>query len=240
LERERKRGRVTKHLSARELPISERPYEKCLLEGAEALSDAELLAVILKSGSRNMNVVELSRCILQAGGGNLLSLYQLSLEELMAFPGMGQVKAIQLKCVAELSRRIARTSRRSQVSLANPGSVADYYMERLRHEPVEQLLVSMFDSKCHLIGERLLSTGSVRSVQASPREIFIHALEQRAVSIILLHNHPSGDPSPSREDRLLTERVRQCGELLEIELSDHIIIGDNRYYSFREKKQMIV
>jgi DNA repair protein RadC len=187
-----------------------------------------------------MNVVELAQRILQAGGGNLLNLYHLSLEELMSFPGVGQVKAIQLKCVAELSRRIARTSRKNRVSLADPASVADYYMERLRHEPVEKLLVSMFDSKCHLIGECVLSMGSVRSVQASPREIFMQALEQRAVFIILLHNHPSGDPTPSREDMFLTERIRQCGELLEIELSDHIIIGDNRYYSFREKKQIIV
>jgi DNA repair protein RadC len=231
---------LNKHLSAQELPVSERPYEKCLSQGAKALSDAELLAVILKSGSPSMNVVELAQCILHAGGGNLLNLYQLSIEELMGFPGVGQVKAIQLKCVAELSRRIAETDRRERVTLANPQSVADYYMERLRHETVEKLFVSMFDSKCHLIADRLVATGTVRSVQGSPREIFLRALEQGAVSIILLHNHPSGDPSPSRDDMLLTKRIRACGELLEIELSDHIIIGDNRYYSFRENQQILV
>jgi DNA repair protein RadC len=105
---------------------------------------------------------------------------------------------------------------------------------------VEKLLVSLFDSKCHLIGDGLLATGSVKSVQVSPREIFMLALRQGAVSVILLHNHPSGDPTPSRDDIYLTGRIRECGELLGIELSDHIIIGDNRYYSFRENKQIIV
>jgi DNA repair protein RadC len=231
---------VTKHLSAKELPVSERPYEKCLSEGVHALSDAELLAVILKNGSQDMNVVELAQCILHADGGNLLNLYHLSLEELMRFPGVGKVKAIQLKCVAELSKRIAETDRRERVSLDTPASVADYYMERLRHEPVEKLLVSLFDSKCHLIGDSVLSTGTVNSVQVSPRDIFMLALGQGAVSMILLHNHPSGDPTPSREDIFLTRRIRQGAKLLEIEFSDHIIIGDNRYYSFRENKQIII
>jgi DNA repair protein RadC len=231
---------VTKHLSAKELPVSERPYEKCLSEGVHALSDAELLAVILKSGSQDMNVVELAQCILHADGGNLLNLYHLSLEELMRFPGVGKVKAIQLKCVAELSKRIAETDRRERVSLDTPASVADYYMERLRHEPVEKLLVSLFDSKCHLIGDSILTTGTVNSVQVSPRDIFMLALGQGAVSMILLHNHPSGDPTPSREDIFLTRRIRQGAKLLEIDFSDHIIIGDNRYYSFRENKQIII
>lgn len=240
MRREQKRGNVTEHITARDLPVSERPYEKCLLAGPQALSDAELLAVILKSGSRQMNVVALAQNILQADGRNLLNLYHMSVEELMRFPGIGKVKAIQLKCVAELSRRIARTDRRGRVSLSDAASVAAYYMERLRHEPQEQLLVSMFDSKCHLMGDSLIATGSVRAVLGSPREIFLRVFEKKAVSFILLHNHPSGDPSPSREDAALTHRLRACGELMDVALSDHIIIGDNRYYSFRENKQILV
>lgn len=231
---------MTQHFTARELPVSERPYEKCLLAGPQALSDAELLAVILKSGSRQMNVVTLAQNILQADGKNLLNLYHMSLEELMRFPGIGKVKAIQLKCVAELSRRIARTDRSEGICLSDAQSVAAYYMEYLRHEPQEQLLVSMFDSKCHLIGDTVIATGSARAVLCSPREIFLRLLEKKAVYFILLHNHPSGDPSPSREDCELTKRVKACGELMDVELSDHIIIGDNRYYSFRENKQILV
>lgn len=231
---------MTQHFRAKELPASERPYEKCLLAGPQALSDAELLAVILKNGSRQMNVVMLAQSILQAGGGNLLNLYDMSMEELMAFPGIGEVKAIQLKCVAELSRRIAQTDRKDRVCLTDAGSVAAYYMERLRHETQEQLLVSMFDNKCHLIGDSLIATGSVSAVIGSPRDIFLRALQRRAVALILLHNHPSGEPYPSPQDIRLTRRLKECGELLDIELSDHIIIGDNSYYSFRENKQILV
>ena len=238
LRREQKRGKVTQHITARELPVSERPYEKCLLAGPQALSDAELLAVILKSGCRKMNVVALAQTILQADGKNLLNLYHMSVEELMRFPGIGKVKAIQLKCVAELSRRIARTDRSQRVCLSDAESVAAYYMERLRHEPQEQLLVSMYDTKCHLMGDSVIATGSVSAVLSSPREIFLQLFEKKAVSFILLHNHPSGDPSPSREDFALTQRLKACGELLDVELSDHIIIGDNRYYSFRENGRL--
>ena len=240
LRREQKRGNVTQHITARELPVSERPYEKCLSMGPEALSDAELLAVILKSGSREMNVVSLAQHILQSDDKNLLNLYHMSVEELMQFPGIGKIKAIQLKCVAELSRRIARTDRMERVCLSDARSVAAYYMEQLRHQPQEQLLISMFDSKCHLIGDTVIATGSVSSVLGSPREIFLCLLEKKAVYFILLHNHPSGDPAPSKEDLALTQRLKMCGDLMDVVLSDHIIIGDNRYYSFRENKQIIV
>lgn len=231
---------MKQHFTAKELPESERPYEKCLLAGPQALSDAELLAVILKSGSRRMNVVALAQSILQAGGQNLLNLYDMSVEELMTFDGVGKVKAIQLKCVAELSRRIAQTDRKDRVRLSDAESVAAYYMERLRHESQEQIIISLFDVKCHLLGDCVIATGSVNAVIGSPRDIFLRALERRAAAIILLHNHPSGEPYPSRQDIALTQRLKECGELLDIELSDHIIIGDNRYYSFRENKQILV
>ena len=133
-----------------------------------------------------------------------------------------------------------RQNRSKRGCLSDAQSVAAYYMEYLRHEPQEQLLVSMFDSKCHLIGDTVIATGSARAVLCSPREIFLRLLEKKAVYFILLHNHPSGDPSPSREDCELTKRVKACGELMDVELSDHIIIGDNRYYSFRENKQILV
>ncbi len=231
---------MTNHMTTKELPLSERPYEKCLLHGAEALSDAELLAVILKSGSLGMNGIQLAQQILQSGRKNLLNLHHLSVEELMAFPGIGEVKAIQLKCVAEISRRISQTARKEQICLSDAASVAAYYMERLRHEPREQLILSMFDIKCRLLGDCVIATGSAYAVFGSPREIFLQLLEKKAASFILLHNHPSGDPSPSREDARLTRRIMECGALMDIAMSDHIIIGDNKYYSFRESGQILV
>lgn len=231
---------MTDHITTRELPLSERPYEKCLQYGAQALSDAELLAVIIKSGSCGMNAIGLAQRILQSGTQNLLNLHQMSIQELMQFPGIGEVKAIQLKCVAEISRRLARTNRLTQLEMSRPQTVAAYYMEQLRHETTEHLMLSMFDLKCRLIADCIIASGSVRAVLTSPREVFLELLSHKAVSFILLHNHPSGDPMPSRDDMLLTERMHECGKLLDITLSDHIIIGDNRYYSFRENKQILV
>ena len=145
------------------------------------------------------------------------------------------VKAVQLKCMAELSLRLAKATRWDKLHLANAASVASYYMEQLRHEPKERLLMSMFDAKCSLIGDTILSVGTVNASLISPREVFITAMNYKAVHIILLHNHPSGSPCPSNQDVLVTEKLWECGELLGIRLSDHIIIGDNKYYSFREK-----
>ncbi len=227
-------------ITTKELPLSERPYEKCLHDGAQTLSDAQLLSVILRSGAAGINGVALAQQILQANDDGLLSLYHLSIEELQHFPGIGEVKAIQLKCVAELSRRIAQTAKKEQVCLRDAASVADYYMERLRHESCEQLLVSMFDIKCRLLADAVIATGSARAVLSSPREIFLQLLEKRAVSFILLHNHPSGDPTPSLEDVRLTRRIKECAELMDISMSDHIIIGDRCYYSFREHEQILV
>ena len=137
--------------------------------------------------------------------------------------------------MAELSKRLAVADRRHQLRLADAASVAGYYMEQLRHEQKEKLMVCMFDAKCALLGDEVISVGTVNASLTSPREVFLAALKRGAVQIILLHNHPSGSPLPSRQDEEVTERIRLCGALLGIRLSDHIIIGDNRYYSFREE-----
>ncbi len=224
-----------KHLTVKELPDSERPYEKCLHYGPQRLSDAELLAVIFRTGTQGATSIELARQILAEGNRNLLNLYSYDCKRLMEIPGIGMVKAVQLKCIAEISRRIAQAVRIQRVVFDQPASIADYYMERLRHEEKEQVIVCMFDSKCHLLGDSVLSIGTSNASLISPRDVFIQALRAQAISIILLHNHPSGNPMPSREDARITERVAACGRLLQIRLADHIIIGDNNYYSFREK-----
>lgn len=221
----------------RSIPKEERPYEKCLAGGAEVLSDAELLAVILRTGAKGESALELSRKVLaQYGEGNgLLGIYHMSISDLMKIKGVGRVKAVQLKCVAELSRRIARATFSEGLSFHDPETVAKYYMEELRHLEQEHLLLVMLNSKGRLIKDLVVSKGTARSALISPREIFIEALRYHAVSIILLHNHPSGNPDPSREDIMLTARVMEAGRLLGIELLDHIIIGDCQAVSMREQ-----
>lgn len=223
------------HLTVKELPESEKPYEKCLHYGAEYLSDAELLAVIIRTGTAGKKSIELAQEILNCKERSLLNLYHMNLKDFMAIPGIGTVKAIQLKCLAEITRRITKATRIHEVSLSSAASVASYYMEELRHEDREKLILCMFDSKCVLLGDEVISIGTVNSSLVSPREVFKQALMHQAVHIILLHNHPSGVPLPSTQDKLVTRRIQECGEMLGIQLSDHIIIGDNQYFSFKEE-----
>lgn len=223
------------HLTVKELPESEKPYEKCLHYGAEYLSDAELLAVIIRSGTTERTSIDVAQDILNRKGKSILNLYHLSLNELMDIPGIGKVKAVQLKCLAEINKRMTKATRLKEVRLDSARSVASYYMEEMRHEDRERLMLCMFDSQCTLLGDELISIGTVNASLVSPREIFKRALMHQAVYIILLHNHPSGVPMPSTQDQIVTKRVWQCGEMLGVQLSDHIIIGDNKYFSFKEE-----
>lgn len=219
------------------LPKQEQPYEKCWNQGAGSLTDAELLSVILKTGSRGEPALDLSRKILSLSAEpGLLGIYHLSLADLMKVKGIGRVKAIQLKCIAELSRRMAKAQAKASLSFTDPETVADYYMEDFRHEEQEILMVLLLNSKGKLLGQEVISKGTVNATIISPREIFLCALSYHAVSIILLHNHPSGNPLPSQEDISLTERVKESGDLLGIELLDHIIIGDQKAVSFRREE----
>ncbi len=222
----------------RSIPKEERPYEKCFEHGAESLTDAELLAVILRTGVKGESALELSRKILAQSteANGLLGIYHMSISDLTKVKGLGRVKAIQLKCVAELSRRIARSTFSEGISFKEPKSVAKYYMEELRHLEQEVLMLAMLNSKGRLLRDQVISKGTVRASLISPREIFIEAMRNQAVSIILLHNHPSGDPTPSKEDISLTQRVRKAGAIVGIELLDHIIIGDCQAISMREQK----
>ena len=226
---------MQKNMTVKELPDTERPYEKCLMYGADALTDAELISVIIRTGSRGERCVDLAHRILNAGPDGLLNLLQLDVKQLTKIHGIGNVKAVQLKCVGELAKRIASTRRRQQVVLESPESIASYYMERMRHEAQEILVLAMFDSKSMLIGEKVISVGTSNAALISPREIYRTALQEQAVYIVILHNHPSGNPEPSRDDVQVTRKIKQSGEILDILLMDHIIIGDNRYFSFREQ-----
>lgn len=213
------------------------PYEKYLEKGAEQLSDAELLAVILRTGTVGEDTVSIANKVLSLPGERqkgILGLHHVSLKELMSIRGIGQVKAIKLKCIAELSSRIAQQTARKTLQMTDPATVADYYMERLRHCEREKVLLLIMDNRNHLTAEHVLSEGTVNASLISPREIFLTALRCSAVYIMLLHNHPAGDPTPGRQDLLATQRIKKAADLIEIPLIDHIIIGDKKYFSFKE------
>ncbi len=220
-----------------DIPVQERPYEKCEHFGPEALSDAELLSVLLRSGTQGTGALDMSRSILNAlGSAGIAGLHQMSAEDLKDIRGIGRVKAIQIRCIAELSRRIAQAKIGSEDSLVydSPEVIGAYYMEQMRHESQEVVMILCLSSKGRLLSRKIISRGNIHTALLGPREIFVEALAHKAASVILLHNHPSGDPSPSAEDIEITKRISEAGELIGIPLTDHLIIGDRTYVSLRQ------
>lgn len=223
--------------SIKDMAAEERPYEKCERYGAASLTDAELLAAILRTGTKGLSALELARTLLYqnvADEKKKIHLQDWTKEELMKIHGIGKVKATQISCICELSKRLARQSAEEELDFSRPETVAEYYMEDMRHRKQEYMKLVMLNTKSKLIGDSELSKGTVNMSLISPRELFIEALQKGAVFIILIHNHPSGDPTPSKEDILISRRIKMAGSLLGIELLDHIIIGDNSYVSLAE------
>lgn len=218
---------------------AEMPYERFLKYGGGSLSNAELLAIMLRTGSSGDSALDLAHhilCLKNEDGKeeSLLALYHLSLRDLMSVRGIGEVKAVRLLCLTELSRRLSLEKAEEKLVFTDPKSVADYYMESLRHEEREIVLLLLLDNQLRLLREEKLSVGTVNCSLLSPREVFLRALEGGAVSILLLHNHPSGIAAPSDADISITKRIRDLGAELEIPLVDHIIIGDLCYTSMKE------
>ena len=221
----------------KDLPDHERPYEKAAAAGVSALTDAELLAVVLRTGTKNCDVLTLSSRILELGGASqgLCGLMHHTREEFASCEGIGEVKSIQLSALGEIAKRIWKKERaENTISFSISSVCAEYYMEEMRHLEQEELMAVFLDSRMKRIGERVISRGTVDSSVFSVRDVLIAALRAGAVHMILIHNHPSGDPMPSAEDSAVTEQMRQAGELTGIHLADHIIIGDTTYYSFKE------
>lgn len=219
--------------------MANKPYEKFKEFGAQALSNEELLAIILRTGTNNKPAIKVAEEILNtndAYDGKLMSLHHKSLKQLMDVEGIGEVKAIKLKCLTELSIRMAKERLENRNVFKEPSDIAMYYMETCRHLEVEQVYLLCLDNQLRLIKEYVLSTGTINASLISPREIFIKALEAKAVHILLVHNHPSGDPTPSRADIEISKKVMESGELLDIKLLDHIIIGDHTYVSLKALK----
>lgn len=223
------------HLTMKDLPDTEKPYEKGLQYGVSACSDAELLAIILRTGAKNIKALDLAHqlLVLDDNQQGLLSLLHKLPEDLIDVKGIGNVKAIQICAIFELAKRVSKLQGMKKLKVTSPESVANTYMAEMRYLEQEQFRIICLDTKNQIVAEPVMSIGTVNASLVHPREVFIEALRQNAVSIILMHNHPSGDPSPSREDKNITRRLIECGELLGIKVLDHIIIGDGRYCSLK-------
>ena len=228
---------MSENNTIKEMCREERPYEKCEQYGAENLTDAELLAVLLRTGTKGENSLQLAQKILHPDfiQDGILSIHQWSLEQLIGLKGIGKVKAVQILCLSELAKRLSKAEARKRLDFSAPETIARYYMEDMRHRNREIMKLLFLNTKSRFLGENDISVGTVNSTLVSPREIFMEALRKNAVSVILLHNHPSGDPTPSKDDVLVTKRVHEAGEIIGIDLLDHIIIGDNCFISLREK-----
>ncbi len=234
---EAERNYHMEHLRIPDMAEQSKPCEKALQYGIGSLSDAELLAVILRSGSRETNAIHLAEQILSLHPVHkgLCGINYLCLSELTSLPGVGTVKAVQIQAVAELSKRISREDNRARVRLSEPVSIVRYFREEVRYLEKERVYALFFNSACCLLKDVMISEGTVNRSLASPREIFQEALRCGAVSFVMLHNHPSGDCEPSKDDILLTKRLYRCGEFMGIRLMDHIVIGGSEYMSFSER-----
>ena len=225
-----------RHLAMKEIPIDQRPYDKFEALGANALTEVELLAILLRSGDQTKNSLELAREILELpevhGVGGLMNV---SYHNLIAIRGIGKVKATQLLSMAELVRRILNSKNDAAKRVySDPDSIAALYQADLAYCPVEQVWLTCLDTKNHLLAREMISQGTVNSSLVSPREIYLSAIKHGAVSIVLVHNHPSGDCTPSDEDIDLTLRTLEAGKNLGVCLLDHIVIGGNTFYSLKE------
>lgn len=221
----------------RDIPHQERPRERMLQYGASAVSNAELLAILLRTGTKQESAIHLAQRILQQVG-SVRRLVDMSAEELMAIKGIGSAKAVQLKAGIELGLRLARTRMDEPVVIRSPRDAADVLMEQLRYLQKEHFVCLFLNTKNHIIAQETLSIGSLNASIVHPREVFRAAIKRSSASILCAHNHPSGDPAPSPEDISLTSRLKEAGEIVGIEVLDHLIIGDGEFVSLKEQGLM--
>ncbi|MCR4781852.1 MAG: DNA repair protein RadC [Lachnospiraceae bacterium] len=215
--------------------ISNKPYDKAKMVGLENLSDKELLAIIIRKGTNGVNALDIAEKILGYNAKDLSNLRKMSINDLQKFHGIGEIKALQIKACCELGHRFIQETRASCIKLTNSYSIAMFFMEMLRYSEREKVICAYFNTKLGMIGYDIISTGTKDEVIFEPSSIFKNAISKNASYIVLIHNHPSGDPTPSVNDYTITKRIFECSKLLGIPLKDHIIIGDNVYYSFFER-----
>ncbi|MFC4809000.1 RadC family protein [Paenibacillus sp. GCM10023250] len=218
----------------RGIPNEDRPRERLMTVGADALSHAELLAILLRTGTNNESAVLLATRILQQCG-SLRGLVDMSVAELTRIRGIGPAKAAQLRAGIELGRRIARSRQGDLPTIRKPADAANLMMEELRYLKQEHFVCLYLNTKNQVILTETLSVGTLNATLVHPREVFRAAIKCSSSSLICLHNHPSGDPTPSPEDIALTRRLAEAGELVGIDVLDHLVIGDNRFISLKEQ-----
>ena len=221
-------------LMIRDLPVDLRPRERMLYAGPSALSTAELLAIILRVGNKGENVVRMAERLLSEFGG-VIGLAQANFEELCAAYGMGEAKATQIKAALELGRRLMVAAPAERLQVRSPVDVANLLMLEMSLLEQEQLRVVLLDTKNFVIRVHTVYSGSLNSAVVRISEVFREAIRSNSASIAVVHNHPSGDPTPSPEDVRVTEMIVEAGALLDIDVLDHLIIGRNRFVSLKER-----
>ncbi len=219
------------------LPSEERPMEKGVYFGVESLSNTELLALIINTGTQEKSAINLAQEVIGCSGG-VFGLRELTVEELTAVKGIGKSKAIRIMASLELGKRMAAKPTDKPININHADQVAAMFMEELRYCKKENFKALLLNAKGDILSVDTVSVGELTSTLVHPREVFCNAVKKSAAAVILVHNHPSGDPTPSKEDIETTLRLKQCGEMLGINVLDHLIIGDGRYISIKGMGQM--
>ena len=226
-------------MKMKELPQSERPYEKLELFGQESLSNAELLAIIIKTGTKEKSVIDIAKEILNLGidknTNSLRFLHDISISEFMKINGIGKVKAIQLKAISELTKRMEKPIFNQAIKIKTPSDVANLLMSELRYEKREIVKVLLLNSKNIIVKNINISLGGTNFAHIDAKDVLAEAVKMQIPKIVLVHNHPSGDATPSKSDYVITDKIFDAAELLGIELLDHIVIGDGVYKSILSK-----
>lgn len=225
---------MNKALTIRELPASERPRERLLDKGAYAVSDTDLLAILLRTGTKKENVTRIAERLLKEYQ-SISGLASLTPQELKKIHGIGPAKAVTLAAAIELAKRLTAHVPDEKPVIRSPGDAATIMMARLRYETKEHFMLLLLSTKNHVLASPVISVGSLNASIVHPRELFRQAINHNAASVILVHNHPSGDPTPSQEDISLTRRLVEAGTVLDIAVLDHLIIGNGKYVSMKEK-----
>ncbi len=221
-------------LSIRELPLGERPRERLKALGAQSLNSAELLAILLGAGTAQASALRVGEEMLARAEGSLRRLAMQPVAALTVQVGVGMARAVAVHAALELGRRLAEEGRDAGAPMRSPRDVFEAFSPRLRDLPVEEFHVAVLDAQHRLERDITVTRGILNSSLVHPREVFREAIAERAAAIVLVHNHPSGDPTPSTDDRLVTDQLVAAGRLLDIPVHDHVIVGRGRYVSFAE------
>lgn len=217
------------------LPEQDRPREKMIKQGAAALTDAELLAILLRTGTKEKSALTLAQDIVSLNQEKLLFLEQCDVASFCKIKGVGQTKAVTIVAALELGRRVSMSDISDLSIIKSPHDAAKVFVPLLRSEKKEQFYVMLLNIKNKLLSVERISIGTLNATMAEPRDVFSLAMSKNAAALILAHNHPSGDPTPSSDDRATTERMIEAGDVLGIKVLDHIIVGAARYYSYKDK-----